>query len=255
MACYNSLYRLLFKLLTSLIVFSSVISTVVPPDDLVIELTDDKWDQIQKGQWLIGFFDRETESSLQLEKDWKTFAMKCKTENINVGKIFAPKTPGLDVRFLVTTYPKVFYVKNGVAHEIPKVSREILMSTIRDKKWGQLKPVGFLTNPFSVQMSLLSHLFIHAVNLYNYEDAIVQKFVPFASATDIAFGLTFIIVGTSLGLFIIAAVSVIQILFFSSKDSEDSSYDEKEESDQEKEKEEETEDNSEESKSVRKRKK
>ncbi|KAG8192288.1 hypothetical protein JTE90_002113 [Oedothorax gibbosus] len=168
--------------------------------DLTVELFDNKWDQIQKGQWLIGFFDKETKESLRLEEDFKVFALKGKERDINVARVFAPKNPGLYVRFLVTVFPKVFYVKNGVAHEVKQPTRENLIGLIKDNRWKELKPVNFLSNPFSVQMSLLSHLFVHAVNLYNYEDGIVQKFVPYSSATDVAFALTFIVVGTFLGL-------------------------------------------------------
>ncbi|XP_035218391.1 thioredoxin-related transmembrane protein 1-like isoform X2 [Stegodyphus dumicola] len=134
--------------------------------ELIVELSDEKWDQIQKGQWLVGFFDKDTKESSRLEEDWNVFAVKCKEQNINVARAYSSETPGLHVRFLVTDFPKVFYIKNGVAHEVLKVNRQTLIDLIKDKKWDKLKAVNFLSNPFSVQMSLLSHLFVHAVNLY-----------------------------------------------------------------------------------------
>nr|AII97850.1 BLTX481 [Nephila pilipes] len=81
-------------------------------------------------------------------------------------------------------------------------------------------------------MSLLSHLFVHAVNLYNYEDAIVKKFVPFSSATDICFGLTFIIVGTSLGLLLTLLFGVFQIFFMDNKNSDEDDRRENKKSDE-----------------------
>lgn len=219
----------------------------------VTEITDEKWDQIQKGQWLVGFFDRETEESRQLDEYWQLFSMKCKEFNINVGRVFAPQNPGLYVRFLVTVFPKVFYIKNGVAHEIPKVSKEVVMELIKDQTWSKLKPVNFLSNPFSVQMSLLSHLFVHAVNLYNFENAIVQKFVSAPSATDVVFGLTFIIVGTFMGLLMTCAFGFLQIFFLDSKESEEKS-DDKHSDNEEEEEEKREEESSEKSAEVRKRK-
>ncbi|KFM77898.1 Thioredoxin-related transmembrane protein 1, partial [Stegodyphus mimosarum] len=133
--------------------------------ELIVELRDEKWDQIQKGQWLVGFFDKDTQESSRLEEDWNVFAVKCKEQNINVARAYSIETPGLHVRFLVTDFPKVFYVKNGVAHEVLKVNRQTLIDLIKDRKWDKLKAVNFLSNPFSIQMSLLSHLFVHAVNL------------------------------------------------------------------------------------------
>ncbi|GFU24711.1 uncharacterized protein NPIL_39171, partial [Nephila pilipes] len=200
--------------------------------NLVIEILDENYDQIQKGQWLIGFFDKETKESLQLEKDWEVFALKCKEQDINVGRIFAPQNPALYVRFLVTVFPKIFFIKNGVAHEVKQANRHGLIHLIDKKKWTELKPVNFLNNPFSVQMSLLSHLFVHAVNLYNYEDAIVKKFVPFSSATDICFGLTFIIVGTSLGLLLTLLFGVFQIFFMDNKNSDEDDRRENKKSDE-----------------------
>lgn len=262
------LYKTVVYIYTFCIVSSHFSSSVKAEeksvDSLVTEITDDNYDQIQKGQWLIGFFDKETKESLQLEKDWEVFALKCKEQHINVGRIFAPQNPALYVRFLVTVFPKVFFIKNGVAHEVKQANRHGLIDLIDKKKWAELKPINFLNNPFSVQMSLLSHLFVHAVNLYNYEDAIVKKFVPFSSATDICFGLTFIIVGTSLGLLLTLLFGVLQIFFMDNKNldeddgsenkggdepSRSSNASEKSESDEE-----ETSETSKDDSSVRKRK-
>ncbi|XP_054713188.1 thioredoxin-related transmembrane protein 1-like [Uloborus diversus] len=195
------------------------------------EITDENWDQIQKGQWLIGFFDKETKESLDLEQEWEAIKVSIKDPNIQVGKIFAPDNPGLYVRFLVTVFPKVFYIKNGVAHIVPKADKASISNVIAEKKWSALKTVNFLSNPFSIQMSLLSHLFVYAVNLYNYEHSIVQKFVSAPSATDVVFGLTFIIVGTFLGLLLTCAFGVVQIFFMDSKEYEDYPNGEKESED------------------------
>ncbi|GFY41285.1 uncharacterized protein TNIN_148751 [Trichonephila inaurata madagascariensis] len=197
---------------------------------LAIEILDDNYDQIQKGQWLIGFFDKETKESMQLEKDWEVFALKCKEQHINVGRIFAPQNPGFTES--ESSNAIEICIKNGVAHEVKQANRHGLIDLIDKKKWAELKPVNFLNNPFSVQMSLLSHLFVHAVNLYNYEDAIVKKFVPFSSATDICFGLTFIIVGTSLGLLFTLLFGVFQIFFMDNKNSDEDDARENKENDE-----------------------
>ncbi|GFX98316.1 uncharacterized protein TNCV_4909591 [Trichonephila clavipes] len=228
-------YNVIVYIYTFCIVSSHILSVKAQEkssSSLAIEILDDNYDQIQKGQWLIGFFDKETKESMQLEKDWEVFALKCKEQDINVGRIFAPQNPALYVRFLVTVFPKVFFIKNGVAHEVKQANRHGLIDLIDKKKWAELKPVNFLNNPFSVQMSLLSHLFVHAVNLYNYEDAIVKKFVPFSSATDICFGLTFIIVGTSLGLLFTLLFGVFQIFFMDNKNSDEDDARENKENDE-----------------------
>lgn len=47
-----------------------------------------------------------------------------------------------------------FSIKNGVAHEVPKVSKDTIIDLIKDQTWSKLKPVNFLSNPFSVQYVL-----------------------------------------------------------------------------------------------------
>ncbi|GFU07895.1 thioredoxin-related transmembrane protein 1 [Nephila pilipes] len=106
------MYKIFFSIYTFCIISSHILLPVKAEEkstrNLVIEILDENYDQIQKGQWLIGFFDKETKESLQLEKDWEVFALKCKEQDINVGRIFAPQNPALYVRFLVTVFPKIF---------------------------------------------------------------------------------------------------------------------------------------------------
>ncbi|CAL1264587.1 unnamed protein product [Larinioides sclopetarius] len=190
--------------------------------NLSVYLTDEKYQQTQNGQWLIGFFDKETKESLQLEKEWESLALKSQDQGIKFGQVFGPQNPALCVRFLVTSYPRVFYISNGIVHVVKQPTQEALVKLIESKKWHEPKKINFLYDPFSFQMSLLSNMFVHAANLYNYEDSIVKKFVPFSSATDVFFGLTFIVVGTFLGLLITIMFGAFQVFFMSSKSSEDS---------------------------------
>lgn len=190
--------------------------------NLSVDLTDEKYEQIQNGQWLVGFFDKETKESLQLEQEWESLALKSQEQGIKFGQVLGTQNPAICVRFLVTSYPRVFYISNGIAHVVKQPTREALVKIIEGKKWHEPKKINFLYDPFSFQMSLLSNLFVHAANLYNYEDSIVKKFVPFSSATDVFFGLTFIIVGTFLGLLITVVFGAFQVFFMSSKSSDDS---------------------------------
>ncbi|GIY79053.1 uncharacterized protein CDAR_505761 [Caerostris darwini] len=221
-----ALYICAFELSCSSVAFTQKIEN----EDLIVELTDENFDQIQDGQWLIGFFDKTTKESLELEEDWREYAVNCKDQDITVGRLSGVDNPALTVRFFVTAYPAVFYIKNGIAHEIKMPTREIMIGLIQDKTWSKLLKINFLYNPFSIQMSLLSNLFLHAVNLYDYEDAIVKKFVPFSSVTDFCFGLTFIVVGTTLGLLITIAVGAFQVFFLESRSS--SAKDTKKQSDE-----------------------
>ncbi|GBM32262.1 hypothetical protein AVEN_275031-1 [Araneus ventricosus] len=189
---------------------------------LSVDVTDEKYEQTQNGQWLIGFFDKETKESLQLEKEWESLAFKSQDQGIQFGQVLGPQNPALCVRFLVTSYPRVFYISNGIVHTVKQPTQEALVKIIEGKKWHEPKKINFLYDPFSFQMSLLSNLFVHAANLYNYEDSIVKKFVSFSSATDVFFGLTFIVVGTFLGLLITIMFGAFQVFFMSSKSSDDS---------------------------------
>ncbi|XP_055925253.1 thioredoxin-related transmembrane protein 4-like [Argiope bruennichi] len=191
-----------------------------------VDITDENYEQIRNGMWVIGFFDKDTQESLDLEREWEFFSLLSQEQGVKFGKIFGPQNPALCVRFLVTSYPRFFYIKNGIAHSVKKSNKEVLLKIIEGKRWHYPKKINFLYNPFSYQMSLLSNLFVHAANLYNYEDSIVKKFVPFSSATDVFFGLTFIVVGTFLGLLITILFGAFQVFFMSSSKSSSKSSEE-----------------------------
>ncbi|KAG5887430.1 hypothetical protein JTB14_024629 [Gonioctena quinquepunctata] len=152
MACGKVTFCIIFVILSAFV--------SVNGQKTVIELNEDSWTEILKGEWLVEFYAPWCPACKALEQKWKEFAQLGPGLGIKVGAVDVTTSPGLSGRFIVTALPTIFHVLNGEFRQYkgPR-DKDSFSSFIEDKKWEQVEPVPSWKSPNSIQMGIVSSFF------------------------------------------------------------------------------------------------
>nr|XP_023028453.1 thioredoxin-related transmembrane protein 1-like [Leptinotarsa decemlineata] len=193
-------------------VIVSIISAFVSVNGqkTVIELNEDNWSEILKGEWLVEFYAPWCPACKALEQKWKEFAELGPGLGIKVGAVDVTTSPGLSGRFIVTALPTIFHVIDGKFRQYKGVrDKDSFSSFIEDKKWEQVEPVPNWKSPNSFQMGVVSSFFKLSQFLRHIHNKLTEEYGLPSFVSYLIFAVATIFLGALLGLVLVCAIDLI----------------------------------------------
>ncbi|XP_025104249.1 thioredoxin-related transmembrane protein 1-like [Pomacea canaliculata] len=164
-------------------------------------ITDDNWHSILEGEWMIEFMAPWCPACRSFQPVWQGLAEWSRDLDINVAVVDVTENPGLSGRFLVTSLPTVYHVKNGEFRVYQGPRRENdLLSFVDDKKWEEITPVSSWAHPNSYLMSAVGFFFRLALYIRGFYTTMTTVYGIPEWGCYIILAIATIITGLMLGL-------------------------------------------------------
>jgi len=174
------------------------------------KIDEDNWQDLLTGEWMVEVFAPWCPACRGLQPTWEEFAGWSEDLEIGVGQVDVTVSPGLSGRFMVTSLPTIFHVKDGVFRQYNGARhKDSFISFIEDKKWGQVEPVSSWSRPDSIQMTLVSYFFKLSMVLRNVHTSLTEDYQLPYWVSYVAFGVITILLGGVLGLLLVCCIDCI----------------------------------------------
>ncbi|XP_057342056.1 thioredoxin-related transmembrane protein 1-like [Microplitis mediator] len=191
-------------------VFAFADVAVAKKTSSVDQFTEDNWDLMLTGEWMVEFYAPWCPACKEMEPTWSYLGDMKKSLGINVGKVDVTDSPGLSGRFMVTALPTIYHVKDGEfrQYKSPR-DRESLVDFIRSKTWMKVEPVSSWKSPTSIQMTLMSKFFKLSQVLRSIHNQLMENYGLPTWGSYLIFAVATIIMGAVLGLVIVCVIDFI----------------------------------------------
>ncbi|XP_029653779.1 thioredoxin-related transmembrane protein 1, partial [Octopus sinensis] len=175
-----------------------------------ISLTDDNWNQVLEGEWMIKFMAPWCPACQSFKDIWENYTSWAEDLNIHVAIVDVTQNPGLSGRFLVTSLPTIFHVKDGVFryYQGPRILGD-LISFIEDKRWQNVDPISWWFRPDSLMMSSLSLFFKAAMFIRSLYSTMTEVYGIPEWGCYVIFALATLLVGFLAGMLIVCCVDLL----------------------------------------------
>jgi len=189
---------LVFLLLISYIIFTFNTALVTSE---IVTVTDDNWNQIMEGEWMVEFYAPWCPACQSLKPTWKEFAGWSKDLDISVGVVDITTSPVLTGRCLITALPTIYHIKDGKFRQF-KGSRATkdFLDFIEEKQWEKLEVLEGMYDPGSVQMGVLGFFFKLSYAMKDLHKVMTEDYKFSTWISYAFFTLVTILVGGLLGL-------------------------------------------------------
>jgi len=169
-----------------------------------IVVTDSNWTQILEGEWMLEFMAPWCPACRAFQDAWSEFAGWGKDLDISVGVVDVTQNPGLSGRFLVTSLPTIYHIKEGVFRQyLGGRKTSDLISVIDEKKWESQSPVSWYRDPSSMQMGVVGAFFKTAMFIRGIYNTMTDVYGIPEWACYVIFAILTIITGLLLGLLLV----------------------------------------------------
>lgn len=177
----------------------------------VVELNEDSWHQVTKGEWMIKFYAPWCPACRSLTRSWSEFADWTHDLGLDgVSSVDVTENPGLSGRFLVTALPTIYHVKDGVFRLYRGArDKDSFISFIEDKKWTDVETVPSWKDPSSPQMALVACFFKASMLLRSVHTTIVHEMGWPSWLSYVVFAVSTIVLGALLGLILVCCIDCI----------------------------------------------
>ncbi|XP_038075377.1 thioredoxin-related transmembrane protein 1-like isoform X2 [Patiria miniata] len=137
-----------------------VACSVFLTDAKVVQVTDDNWSIIQEGEWMVKFYAPWCPACKAIAPVWTEFSTQDKVLGIQVGEVDVSASPGLSGRFLVTSLPTFYHVRNGEFRVYTgSRGKDDFTGYIAHGRYEELTPVPAWKAPNSIIMTVVSLIF------------------------------------------------------------------------------------------------
>ncbi|XP_014790208.1 thioredoxin-related transmembrane protein 1 [Octopus bimaculoides] len=195
----------------SLTVLSAIFFLLLVPLSCVaqkgkaISLTDDNWNQVLEGEWMIKFMAPWCPACQSFKDIWENYTSWAEDLNIHVAIVDVTQNPGLSGRFLVTSLPTIFHVKDGVFryYQGPRILGD-LISFIEDNCFK-----AFSYPNLSHRMSSLSLFFKAAMFIRSLYSTMTEVYGIPEWGCYVIFALATLLVGFIAGMLIVCCVDLL----------------------------------------------
>lgn len=173
----------------------------------LIELNENNWKLMLKGEWMVEFFAPWCPACKSLSPIWNRFAKSADMVGIKVAHVDVTKSPSLSGRFLVTALPTIYHVKEGEFRQY-RGSRDgdAFMFYVKQKEWKKSEPISSWKNPDSIHMSILSYFFKLSHLLKDFNTNLQEEYGLPTWGSYALLATATIIVGAALGLLLVCIV-------------------------------------------------
>ncbi|CAE1309070.1 Thioredoxin-related transmembrane protein 1 [Acanthosepion pharaonis] len=175
-----------------------------------ISLTDDNWRQLLEGEWMVEFMAPWCPACQSFKETWENYATWAEDLNINVAVVDVTNNPGLSGRFLVTSLPTIFHVKDGIFRQYqgPRITGD-LISFIEDQRWNQVAAVNYWLTPDSLLMSALSLFFKAAMFIRSMYSTMTEVYGIPEWGCYVIFAVVTLLFGFLVGLILVCTVDLL----------------------------------------------
>ncbi|TWW71754.1 Thioredoxin-related transmembrane protein 1 [Takifugu flavidus] len=168
------------------------------------EVTDDNWEEILTGEWMIEFYAPWCPACQQLQPVWKDFADWGEDMGVNIAKVDVTEQPGLSGRFVITSLPTIYHCKEGVFRKYQGArTKEEFLSFVDEKKWEAVEPVSSWFGPSSLLMNSMSALFKLSMFIRRCHNYMTEQLGLPVWGSYVIFGLATLLSGLALGLLLV----------------------------------------------------
>lgn len=169
-----------------------------------IQVTEENWSDVLEGEWMLEFMAPWCPACRGFVETWDKFSDWSKDLDIKVGVVDVTENPGLSGRFLVSSLPSLYHIKNGQFRQYKGGRKETeLVSFVDDKKWEELDPIPWYFSPASVQMAALGQFFKAAMAVRDIYNMMTKDYGIPEWACYVIFAIATILLGLILGLLIV----------------------------------------------------
>lgn len=178
--------------------------SVSAKQDSLREVTDENWEEILTGEWMIEFYAPWCPACQQLQPVWKEFADWGEDMGVNIAKVDVTEQPGLSGRFIITSLPTIYHCKDGVFRKYQGArTKDDLLSFVDEQKWKAVEPVSTWFGPSSILMNLMSALFKLSMFIRHCHNYMTEHLGLPVWGSYIIFGLATLFSGLMLGLVLV----------------------------------------------------
>lgn len=175
-------------------------------------MTDKTWEQMLEGEWMLKFYAPWCPACRAMESAWIEFSKWAASEGreVKVGSVDVTDQPALNGRFMITSLPTIYHVKNGEFRQYTS-SRDLpeLKNFLSEQEWKELSPVSSWTSPTSLIMTTMSRLFSFSMELKGYHSTLNSDYGFPTWLSMLLFALLIITVGLLLGMVLVFATDYI----------------------------------------------
>ncbi|XP_034134680.1 thioredoxin-related transmembrane protein 1 isoform X2 [Drosophila guanche] len=180
------------------------------PGGKLIELNEDNWHLMLKGEWMIEFFAPWCPACKNLAPTWERFARVAKDVKVEVAKIDVTTSPSLSGRFFVTALPTIYHVKNGEFRQYRGArDGDALLHFLKKQQWQSIEPLSAWKKPDTIHMSVLSYFFKLSHTLKNFNGRLQEEYGLPTWGSYALFAIATIFVGAALGLLLVCLVDFV----------------------------------------------
>lgn len=189
----------------SIIVFCNVATSNV------VQITDENWKQILKGEWMVKFFAPWCPACRSMVDGWIEFGKWTDDLNMDgIGEVDVTQSPGLSGRFLITSLPTILHVKNGEFRQYTKKrEKDSLIDYVEKAEWKQEEVLPSWKHPDSIQMGVVASFFKVSMVLRNIHSLMTEQYELPSWTVYVMFATVTILVGALLGLLLVFCIDCV----------------------------------------------
>jgi len=177
----------------------------------VVQITDENWKQILRGEWMVKFFAPWCPACRSMVDSWIEFGKWTDDLNMDgIGEVDVTQSPGLSGRFLITSLPTILHVKNGEFRQYTKKrEKDSLIDYVEKAEWKQEEVLPSWKHPDSIQMGVVASFFKVSMVLRNIHSLMTEQYELPSWSVYVMFATVTILVGALLGLLLVFCIDCV----------------------------------------------
>lgn len=169
-----------------------------------VGVSDETWSTILEGEWMVEFMAPWCPACQSFAQPYSRVAGWSMNQEIQVGVVDVTENPVLSGRFLVTTLPTIYHVKDGIFRRYMGTrDANSLIHFLLEKKWDEVDAVSTWFNPSYPHMGAVGLFFKLSMVVRKFYNMMVTDYGIPEWGCYVIFAVSTIVVGLLLGVFLV----------------------------------------------------